>query len=994
MRAAAPRLPGIRFEDVLPPAPPGLPRMDVAAFAGFAASGPVGVPVAVDDVLRFAEIFGGDLPLAWDAGRGELAHAHLAPAVREFFRNGGRRCWVLRLAQGPDTARFRVPGLLRGRAGTIGGAAALEASSPGSWAEDLSAGATLLRKSLPAGQVTRVVDAVRVARAATADLLRLDFPGSRTAAFFGAPPQRPAADLTPAERESLLLRPVADSWWFRAALPGAFPSAPVASLHALEVDGDREIAPIELRVSDDVVEVVLSDAEAEGVRPGTWLRAEIPAAMSIPFASSTYLLVDDVRRGEEGATAFVREAWRALEAAAAWGSTDGEPFFASLVSVELWARRTTESLLRVADVALAPGHARWLGHFPPDAVLFASAEEVTQPAYAALWTQLSRPRFPFAAPASTSDTSDGTGGDVFLPLGVPALPRDDFWQPAEVAGASALERDGLAVFGEDLFLDPELKGFAAERLLDEAFYRRFQAPDPAPPTRLHALLSVEEASIVAVPDAVHAGWKLREGSEHAPPAALPAPSITFVDGPDDEGWIDVAWTAVDGARSYRLEDSPDPRFRRDVRSSPSTPSDETDTRILRPAACPERLYLRVRAAGESGPGAWSETVLLDLPPDRFRACDRPALAAPVPAQPVEEDGRLLLEWTGVGDAFRLEVSPEPTFSLARVLYEGDRRDYAVWTPAGPAFFRVAARAADEESPWSATVGREPPPGPRWETTADAEADPATLLAVHLAALRICAARSDALAVLSVPRWYREEPALAHAAELTTRLGGGLAEPGDAAARTLSFGALYHPWTVVRAAAAGAETRAIPPDGAVCGVMAARSNELGAWAAPANRALEGVAALEPKLSDEARGAFFGRKVNALAPFPAGFMAWSEETLSDDPELVGIGVRRLLILLRRLALREGNTYVFQPGDQAFRRTIRRQWDRLLGDLFTRGAFAGDTREQGFRVVADDTVNPRQSVDLGRLIVELRVAPSRPLHFLTVRLVQTGAGLSVER
>jgi phage tail sheath protein FI len=34
----------------------------------------------------------------------------------------------------------------------------------------------------------------------------------------------------------------------------------------------------------------------------------------------------------------------------------------------------------------------------------------------------------------------------------------------------------------------------------------------------------------------------------------------------------------------------------------------------------------------------------------------------------------------------------------------------------------------------------------------------------------------------------------------------------------------------------------------------------------------------------------------------------------------------------------------------------------------------------------------VDLGRLVVELRVAPSRPLAFLTVRLVQTGAGVTV--
>jgi phage tail sheath protein FI len=41
-----------------------------------------------------------------------------------------------------------------------------------------------------------------------------------------------------------------------------------------------------------------------------------------------------------------------------------------------------------------------------------------------------------------------------------------------------------------------------------------------------------------------------------------------------------------------------------------------------------------------------------------------------------------------------------------------------------------------------------------------------------------------------------------------------------------------------------------------------------------------------------------------------------------------------------------------------------------------------------------NTPESMDQGRLIVELKVAPSRPLAFLTVRLVRTGDGsLQVE-
>ncbi|HYN39958.1 MAG TPA: hypothetical protein VES39_11975, partial [Rhodospirillales bacterium] len=109
---------------------------------------------------------------------------------------------------------------------------------------------------------------------------------------------------------------------------------------------------------------------------------------------------------------------------------------------------------------------------------------------------------------------------------------------------------------------------------------------------------------------------------------------------------------------------------------------------------------------------------------------------------------------------------------------------------------------------------------------------------------------------------------------------------------------------------------------------------------------------------------------------------------------IGTRRLLALLRRLALREGVSDVFEPNSAGFRAQVRRRFERLLSDLFVRGAFAGDVPADGFRVVADDSVNPRQSIDLGRFVVELHVAPARPLAFLRVRLVQTGTGqLSID-
>jgi phage tail sheath protein FI len=96
-----------------------------------------------------------------------------------------------------------------------------------------------------------------------------------------------------------------------------------------------------------------------------------------------------------------------------------------------------------------------------------------------------------------------------------------------------------------------------------------------------------------------------------------------------------------------------------------------------------------------------------------------------------------------------------------------------------------------------------------------------------------------------------------------------------------------------------------------------------------------------------------------------------------------------LLRRIALTEGQTYVFAPNSPAFRRRIQQQFEQLLGRLYSLGAFAGDSPSAAYRVAIDETVNPANRVEQGQLVVELRVAPSQPLTFMTVRLVQLEGG-----
>ncbi|MGC2779212.1 MAG: phage tail sheath C-terminal domain-containing protein, partial [Bradyrhizobium sp.] len=175
-------------------------------------------------------------------------------------------------------------------------------------------------------------------------------------------------------------------------------------------------------------------------------------------------------------------------------------------------------------------------------------------------------------------------------------------------------------------------------------------------------------------------------------------------------------------------------------------------------------------------------------------------------------------------------------------------------------------------------------------------------------------------------------------------------------------------------------------------LAARASGRGAWIAPANEPFKDIVALTPPIEFAAWLPLQDAQVNLIRADARGFLALNADTLSDELERRPINVRRLLILLRRVALRRGASYVFEPNGDALRRSVERGFTVLLTDLFRRGAFSGTTAAESFKVVTDDAVNTAADRDAGRLLVELRVAPALPLQFLTVRLAQTGERLTV--
>jgi len=116
--------PGVYYQrvDVSTPAI-GVVRTDIAGLVGIAPRGPLDVAVPVESWRQYQSHFGGF------TGAGFLAYA-----VRAFFENGGRRCWVVRVAC-KDPGAAAAARLILSSTREVW---CITASSPGAWGNRLS----------------------------------------------------------------------------------------------------------------------------------------------------------------------------------------------------------------------------------------------------------------------------------------------------------------------------------------------------------------------------------------------------------------------------------------------------------------------------------------------------------------------------------------------------------------------------------------------------------------------------------------------------------------------------------------------------------------------------------------------------------------------------------------------------------------------------------------------------------------------------------------
>ena len=251
----------------------------------------------------------------------------------------------------------------------------------------------------------------------------------------------------------------------------------------------------------------------------------------------------------------------------------------------------------------------------------------------------------------------------------------------------------------------------------------------------------------------------------------------------------------------------------------------------------------------------------------------------------------------------------------------------------------------------------------------------------------CEASHNKMAILDTPPGLNATRAL----EWRSRL-----------ARDSAFAALYYPNVVVpnplaRPGATNGELYlTVPTSGHVAGVWARTDGARGVWKAPANEAVRGIVRLENDVTNGEQDLLNPEGVNCIRSFGSyGTKIWGARTLAKtDPSWRYINVRRLFNFVEESIQRGTQWAVFEPNDFDLWQRVKRNITSFLRGLWSQGALVGATPEQAFYVLCDESNNPASSVDEGRLIVEIGIAPVKPAEFVIFRISQwQGGGAATE-
>jgi hypothetical protein len=230
---------------------------------------------------------------------------------------------------------------------------------------------------------------------------------------------------------------------------------------------------------------------------------------------------------------------------------------------------------------------------------------------------------------------------------------------------------------------------------------------------------------------------------------------------------------------------------------------------------------------------------------------------------------------------------------------------------------------------------------------------------------------------------------------TTQLKtGGLvsADPGSAD-YWAGCVALYFPWLVIQEVV-GDPTYVMPPSPLAAGVIARRDLARGPQIAAANETLLTVVGVDRPIDDSIDADLYSPlpgsdgspapAINIIRPFAGyGVQVWGARTLSTDPWLRFLNVRRALSAIERRCKAALDPLVFEPNTPFLWAQVTQAVMAVLQAMFEQGGLRGDQPSDAFFVRCDTSVNTPDTMAKGQVICDVGVAVAAPGEFIVFRV-----------
>lgn len=206
----------------------------------------------------------------------------------------------------------------------------------------------------------------------------------------------------------------------------------------------------------------------------------------------------------------------------------------------------------------------------------------------------------------------------------------------------------------------------------------------------------------------------------------------------------------------------------------------------------------------------------------------------------------------------------------------------------------------------------------------------------------------------------------------------------------AYAAAYTPWLVVHGLGPASDRpRLVPPSAVAAGIVADVELRDGIAHGPAGTIAARVVAVEQRLTSAEQDELHLAGINVFALERDGVRLTAARTMTSDSQWRQLSVRRLVTMIGRALRAQMAWTVFEPAGQTLRSELRHVLDGFMRELHARGALAGARPQDGYFVRCDNSNNPPPSVDAGRLVVDVGVAPVEPLEYIVLRLARGDDG-----